>query len=280
MSLSRLGWLAALVFALAVPSAPADQPQKTPAAQQRQHNDAACAVYALRDLTDDPNLGQWLAETIPQMVHPGTWKQDGHRLSYYAPARILVVCHTPAVQTEVKAFLQSIKKAAASAPGSSAVTRASYTTPAPVPAAMGAAVSYPVPPPLQHPKHLFHFIINYNGEGALDQAVNIVKTATYQSADREDAADKDAPKASPPAGRMSFNFIIRYEGEGLIDSTVADVLKELYGQGKAGAAGNAWFSPTAGGVIQPTTAAPASNSGPAGPVPTVPPASTGNTSGY
>ena len=78
-----------------------------------------CTVYALKDLGDDPNLGKWVAETIPQMIQPGTWGdasgQGGterkHRLSYYPQGKILVVYHTAAAHAEIAAFLDGLKKA-------------------------------------------------------------------------------------------------------------------------------------------------------------------------
>src|SRR5436309_10149230 len=56
-----------------------------------------CTVYALSDLGDDPSLGKWIADTIPQVIQPGSWKSaegQGTRLNHYAPAKILVVYHT------------------------------------------------------------------------------------------------------------------------------------------------------------------------------------------
>ena len=52
------------------------------------------------------------------MVLPGSWTKGeaaGRKgvLSYYGPAMVLVVYHTPEVHGQVEAFLQSVKKAAA-----------------------------------------------------------------------------------------------------------------------------------------------------------------------
>jgi hypothetical protein len=140
-----------------------------------------CKVYSLRDLEDDPNLCQWIAETIPDVIQPESWKQDGVKLSYYAPSKILVVNHTSAVHAQVDEFLQNLKK---SLPQKNATanrdTRDSGAVPAqfalkdpprPVGPVQTNPASYPVPFPPQAPKHLFHFIIRYEGEGIIDSSV-------------------------------------------------------------------------------------------------------------
>ena len=48
-------------------------------------------IYSLADLGDDHNLSRWAAETIPEVIQPGTWSKES--LKYYAPAKVLVVCH-------------------------------------------------------------------------------------------------------------------------------------------------------------------------------------------
>ncbi len=111
----RSGFLAlALAFAqtsTAWSQAPAttSRPATSPAVK----NDLTCIVYALKDLGDDPELGKWIAETIPQVIQPGTWSQveARDRISYYAHGKILVVHHNAAVQAEVVAFLENLKKA-------------------------------------------------------------------------------------------------------------------------------------------------------------------------
>jgi hypothetical protein len=66
-----------------------------------------------------------------------------------------------------------------------------------------------VPAPVKQPKHLFHFIIHYDGEGSVDPAVTgLLKEYTGTSGDKDDKAKTDS---SPTAqGHQSFNFIIRY----------------------------------------------------------------------
>src|SRR6516164_5898923 len=60
-------------------------------------------IYSLAELGEDADLGKWIAETIPDVIEPGTWKGQGV-LRYYAPKNILVVYHTPAVQAKVDGF--------------------------------------------------------------------------------------------------------------------------------------------------------------------------------
>ncbi len=171
---------------------------------------AVCKVYSLADLGNDPNLGPWLVKTIPEFFQHGTWSQPGDLpspsympekgfVTYYAPAKILVVKHTPAVHKEVEAFLKSIKKATprpAEAKDTAVVPSDYRLTQAPMPPIP------PPPPPLAKespepptpPKHLFHIIV----EGL--EIKNQLKLK---------------------------NFTIRYEGEGIIDATVAKLIRSL-----------------------------------------------------
>jgi hypothetical protein len=132
-------------------------------------------------LEDDPNLCQWIADTIPEVIQPESWKQDGVKLSYYAPSKILVVNHTSAVHAQVEEFLQNLKKSlprqnatANTDARDSGVAPAQFALkdpPRPVGPVQANAASYPVPFPPQAPKHLFHFIIRYEGEGIIDSSV-------------------------------------------------------------------------------------------------------------
>ena len=73
-----------------------------------------CKVYALAELSTDPSFCKWVADTIPQVIEPGSWGQEGagkYALTYNSTARLLVVSHTPAVQAKVVAFLDGLKKA-------------------------------------------------------------------------------------------------------------------------------------------------------------------------
>jgi hypothetical protein len=210
-------------------------------------HEAVCTVYALKDMADDPNFGKWIVETIPQVIQPGTWNREASgtsdkraTLSYFAQGKVLVVYHTPAVQAEVSAFLENLKKAMPAEKDKPAVTQgqkvmqASWNSPAPGRApevmAVPQGTSYPVPPPLQQPKHLFHLILK--AEGLDDLGTAVIKELPGKVSEAEDNKDKDKDKAESaktPALHPSVMFILRYEGEGIIDNTVADVLKEIYG---------------------------------------------------
>jgi hypothetical protein len=177
-------------------------------------DDHTCVIYSLEDLGTDPDLGKWVAETIPVMIAPGTWEGKGV-LRYYAPKNILAVYHNAAVHTKVSAFLQDLKKSAPrgsdrkfavgrAAVGEEAVHQAGFRVPlAPAPQPVPApTLSYPVPPQTHSPKHLFHFIIRYEGEGIVDD--NVVKAikAQYQidkkeKEGKEEKEDKD-PGPTPP----------------------------------------------------------------------------------
>lgn len=149
--------------------------------------DRSHKIYSLDDFASDLGLCEWIAQTIPEVIATGTWKGPGV-IRYYAPKNILVVCHTSTVQAQVDSFLKDVKKslsetakARAAAPNGPAwgseVVPASYhkpelrkvAKPTPEP-----TLSYPVPAQAKPPKHLFHFIIRYEGEGIIDD--NVVKT--------------------------------------------------------------------------------------------------------
>ncbi len=175
--------------------------------------DRTCVLYSLADLGNDPDLGQWVAEAIPAVIAPGTWDGKGV-LRYYGPKNILLVCHTPAVQAKVSSFLQDVRKclprgngkhlAASKPPAGDAdagVISAAYRTTSLVPAPQsvpGSNSSYPVPALTRPPKHLFHFIIRYEGEGIVDN--NVVKAikAQYQADNKKDKEEKE-PSPTPSA---------------------------------------------------------------------------------
>jgi hypothetical protein len=239
-----------------------------------ENSDLTCRVYALKDLGDDPGLGRWIAETIPQVIQPGTWNLEdttsaprglerGHKLCYYSQGKVLVVYHCAAVQTEVSAFLDSVKKAlpplkdgvgatqACTPRADSMVMPATWMAPRSMRPLEGVPASqtssYPVPAPLAQPKHLVHLILRAEGIGDLG-ATGLIKDLTEAPAITEAGKDppkgpaateagKDPPKpeaAAVPPLNPSFTLIFRYEGEGIIDNTVADVLKEIYGPKNAG----------------------------------------------
>jgi hypothetical protein len=257
----------ALAGSLAKAQQPPDEPTptiKASAGSQASHKkDVTCIIYPLASLGDDPGLGQWIASTIPDVIAPGTWGEpqgpEGgarQKLSYYPPGRILVICHTPAVQAKVAAFLQDLQKAlpreqlrpagrqGATAPHHTAVVPAAYSAPNLMKATDAAPVprsSYPVPAPVQPPKHLFHFIIRYEGDGLVDTNVtSLVKQLSGQESAKEEAPKGDAkPGTASPLNQL-FQFIIRYEGEGLVDANVVEFAKVLAAQNQT-----RWQAPTA-----------------------------------
>jgi hypothetical protein len=173
---------------------------------------SVCAIYSLADLGDDGDLGKWAAATIREVVEPESWCWTGgpgqNVVRYYAPKKILVVYNTPAVQAKVEGFLKDVKKALPrpesqatarqAAAKDRAVVRATYQTPAVVHAAEPAPAqpfTYPVPPPVAQPKHLFHFIIRYEGAGIIDS--NVVRFMKAQNEQKQSAAadnDNSGPR--------------------------------------------------------------------------------------
>jgi hypothetical protein len=141
---------------------------------------AECAVnkvYSLADLGEDPNLCKWIAETIPQMIKPGCW--TGKNLCYYAPAKVMAIHQTPEVHAKVEEFLANMRKSlprdktTANRPAHDPQVAPAQFNPEPLRPADPASASqpYPLPAPLQAPKHLFHFIIRYEGAGIIDSNV-------------------------------------------------------------------------------------------------------------
>jgi hypothetical protein len=170
---------------------------------------ATCKVYSLCELGDDPKLCKWIADTIPEMIQPTSWKQSDAKISFYAPSKILVISNTPAVHAQVDEFLQSMKKTVAQArpmatPG---LLPAQLTVPDTVRAAQGVQTGpggYPVPMTPQTPKHLFHFIIRYEGEGIVDSnVVSFAKALKDMSTD-----GKSESPASAQVPTAVFNGIL------------------------------------------------------------------------
>jgi hypothetical protein len=176
-------------------------------------NDLVCRIYSLNDLGSDPQLGVWVSKTLPNVVQPGSWREVAGEgtLSYYPPGNIMVIYHSAAVQAQVAAFLRDVKTAlpkqparavhSAKAPSlnpyslpngqtigassyahAQAVTPAKYSPPSLLKVSEPAPsqkFSYPVPEAKHQPKHLFHFIIRYEGEGVIDASVVKLFKALY-----------------------------------------------------------------------------------------------------
>jgi hypothetical protein len=138
-------------------------------------------TYSLAEICDDPTFGAWVAEMIPQVVQPGTWNKGAapnrRVLSYFAPAKMLLVYHTPAAHAEIDDFLRGMKKslpttkATAKAPALFGLAQTNYSVPEVRTESAPVSIGYPVATPAHQPHHLFHFIIRYEGDGIIDQNV-------------------------------------------------------------------------------------------------------------
>jgi hypothetical protein len=88
--------------------------------------------------------------------------------------------------------------------------------------------SYPIPAPLAQPKHLFHFVIRYEGDGLADQSM--LATAMAAAGQNPDDVPKKVSKSKVAKAGVPdmFQFIIRYEGDGIVDDNVAKLLKAYF----------------------------------------------------
>lgn len=173
-------------------------------------DDRSCVIYSLTDMGYDADLGKWIAETIPDVIEPSSWQPQGGSgvLRYYAPKNILMVKQSKSVQSKVDGFLKDLK---ASMPKPSAanstgkrvpavgVVPADYREPALLRTSgpVSEAQPYPVPAAVKQPKHLFHFIIRYEGEGIIDD--NVVKFMKWQAQGEKSAPTAPAPVCQPYA---------------------------------------------------------------------------------
>jgi hypothetical protein len=250
---SRFFALTALVLALALNADQAARteerqpasnptPRKSVPSSQQGRGDPTCVIYPLDELGVDREFGDWIAQTIPEVLEPGTWKSQtasmnppygeaypgSNRLEAWKPSgvlrynaakNILVVYQTPAMQTKVEEFLKDLKKslprkksAGASARHSSTqateVAPAEYRVPALLKASGSApeqSSSYPVAPPVKAPKHLFHFIIRYEGEGIIDD--NVVKFTKIQAGGDKSGTAVNAPSVSSVSSAIMGSLV-------------------------------------------------------------------------
>jgi len=158
-------------------------------------DDGPCTIYALADMGYDSDLGKWIAQTIPEIIEPESWQEYGGAgaLRYYAPKNILIIKHSAAIQAKVDGFLKDLKKSLPKGSASSSAASKKLPRASVVPAAYQAptllrtsspvneAASYPVPTPVKQPKHLFHFLIRYEGDGIIDDNVVKFMKAYYQA---------------------------------------------------------------------------------------------------
>lgn len=211
-------WLVSIGLMLAAAQSSWAENQRTRNSSRTQPNqssrEAGCTtkVYSLADLGDDPTLCNWIAQTIPQVIQPDSWVTNDCVGNCYtkvvanASAKILVVCQTAAVHAEVEAFLRSMSQTVAQnrqrqVPTSSAkfatspsVLPAQFVTPND--AGSTPPMPYPVPPQTKQPKHLFHFIIRYEGDGVIDANVADYLKAVYGNLSGEQKARTIDPPTS------------------------------------------------------------------------------------
>jgi hypothetical protein len=164
-------------------------------------------TYSLADVCDDPAFGAWVAEMIPQVVQPGTWNKgeapNRRVLSYFAPGKMLLVYHTPAAHAEIDDLLRGMKKsmpttrATAKAPAHFGLAQAGYSVPEMRPESVPSAPGYPIAAPAQHPRHLFHFIIRYEGDGIIDHNVAEFAKAYGAAASASETGAANNPPAAP-----------------------------------------------------------------------------------
>ena len=108
MNKLALGSLAILAAAAIAPASAADLPTKAPAMAPAY---AAPANWTGLYINGGFGYGMWVADTIPEVIAPGTWNGAGV-LRYNAPSRVLVVYHSRRVQAEVDDFLTKMKRQA------------------------------------------------------------------------------------------------------------------------------------------------------------------------
>ena len=88
-----------------------NRPQPKQTAPSIDKNGMAWTIYALRDFGQGASQGKWLAETIVQVVQPQSWSSKigpTATVVYDPQGKVLVVYNTPAVQEEVRAFLNAM----------------------------------------------------------------------------------------------------------------------------------------------------------------------------
>jgi hypothetical protein len=183
--------------AKAVPAcepAPIDKPGDEPG--------ATCVIYPLRDFGEDAQLVSWIAKTIPQVIDPKSWQEVGGigTLSYHARGRVLVVRQTPGTQRQISEFLDTLKRSlpadrsAARTAFAGGVIPAQFVEPTPSAPSPRGPASYPVPAPAQQPKHLFHFLIRYEGDGIID--ANVMEFAKYMQESNNGGASPTPPQTA------------------------------------------------------------------------------------
>ncbi|HXD85936.1 MAG TPA: hypothetical protein VN641_05560 [Urbifossiella sp.] len=148
-----------------------------------------------------------------------------------------------------------------------------------VPPAPATGSNYPIPAPVAQPKHLFHFVIRYEGDGMPDPTM--LATAVAAAGDIPISMPKksDKPNVVKVKAPDLFQFIIRYEGDGIVDDNVAKVLKDYFTAALSEKASppvrelrSAGNSPQYGAMPQPSPESPTTSSAAASPGTPNPPA--------
>ena len=198
-------------------------------------NDFVCKIYQLRDYFESDEVCEWIADTIADVIQPGTWKvqnPDQRGTVVHNPkVGVMIVYHTPAAHMEIETFLANMKTTIRSAdetmrrmPAKPSNVVPAQFTPASVPAAPVAKndaigpSGYPIAAPLQQPKHLFHFIVRYEGSG-IPSVLELAKMFNGEMPQNV--------KDDPTTGGLNhlLHFIVRYEGDGIIDENVVEFIK-------------------------------------------------------
>jgi len=183
-------------------------PEACPACPAAAEEEVTNAVYSLKDLGGDAEFGRWVVETIREVIEPKSWASERYCeregecsnasrvgfVRYNAQNRILVVHQTAAVQVKVDAFLKDLAKGhmagtRAPRPADLGVIRADFQERVGNNPMSDPGAGYPVPPPNRQPKHLFHLIIRYEGEGIIDDHVADVIKARIGKMGQEEKAD-------------------------------------------------------------------------------------------
>ncbi len=216
-------------------------------------SDLSWKVASFTDAGVSPEYGAWIAKTIPEVVQPGTWTQDGGdgRLCYNAAENVLVVYHTPSVHAQIESLVtllaknQTIAKPMArpvpivrTEAGTEESSDRQSAMPTLLASGLGLTVPPPPPPPTvgvpakpalparlaqasvnfqppsaKSPRHLIHFIL--------------------------DGLTYDLGKNDDSSGQLKINnFTIRYEGEGFIDSNIVNFARAFAGNAGANVAQN------------------------------------------
>ena len=223
---------------------------------QKSNDGNQCRIYDLSILGNDAEFCTWVATTIPTVIQPESWISMGGtgNISYFPPTKVLVVYHTADVQTQVDAFVKNMKKTVPTAKGGAAayngvvapdLIQAQYAVPKLIQTSEASpSASYVIPTPAKQPKHLFHFIIRYEGDGvteannpdkakAEDSANSSLEQAQIALAKALQTGDPTPLSAFLNPGQTKskqlFHCIIRYEGEGIVDSNVVELFKSYLG---------------------------------------------------